>query len=382
MGKNKNREVIGDPSQKRQDIYASAGSQQQLSPGPLEGQQQGFTNSFANNYNQASARQNQDYGDIMGSYNQFRTGLQPLMDKPGISLSRSPETQAAMTGYQGFADTGGYTPQDIQELRARGMSPIRAAYGNTMREMDRSRGLGGGYAPNYIAAASKAQREMPGQMADAATGVNAELANSIRQGKLSGLAGLGGLAGDEASRDLSAQEANSSRDLGLQGLNLSGIQGASGLFGTSPGMAGTYGNQLLNSTGQQGGLLSDRNKTNIGLMGTQTDALGQAAPKGTPWWKSALGYAGKVGLAVAPYAAMAMSSRELKEDIKPINKNFGKKLKELPLYTWKYKGDDVKHMGPMAEEFKSKFGIGDGKTLHLADVMGVVLASQKEELNA
>ena len=31
----------------------------------------------------------------------------------------------------------------------------------------------------------------------------------------------------------------------------------------------------------------------------------------------------------------------------------------------------------MAEDFKRIFGVGDGKTLHLADVMGVTLAAAK-----
>ena len=83
---------------------------------------------------------------------------------------------------------------------------------------------------------------------------------------------------------------------------------------------------------------------------------------------------------MAPYVAMAASSRELKEDIEEVKdtSKFAKYLKDIPLYTWKYKGDKTTHFGPIAEEFKDKFGIGDGKTLHLADVMGVTLAAAKE----
>jgi len=131
----------------------------------------------------------------------------------------------------------------------------------------------------------------------------------------------------------------------------------------------------------------------------------EEANKGTPWWKTALHYAG----VAAPYVAMAMSDQNQKTDAQgiPMDDNlyaessryikdhispkhvgrgstksspFTSKLKELQLYTWKYKDDPDKttHFGPMAQEFKEKFNIGDGKTLHLADVMGVVLASQKE----
>src|SRR5690606_15750616 len=119
------------------------------------------------------------------------------------------------------------------------------------------------------------------------------------------------------------------------------------------------------------GMEQARNQFGLGLLDAQLRGYG-TPPGSEPWWKTALGVAGTV----APYAAIAFSSRELKEDIKPVKNTskFAKYLKELPLYTWKYKGDKVKHFGPIAEEFKKKFGIGDGKTLHLADVMGVVLA--------
>jgi hypothetical protein len=79
---------------------------------------------------------------------------------------------------------------------------------------------------------------------------------------------------------------------------------------------------------------------------------------------------------------MAASSRDLKENIKPVRNRevskFAKHLKDIKLYKWNYKGDDTTHFGPIAEEFKDKFGVGDGKTLHLADVMGVMLAAAKE----
>jgi hypothetical protein len=81
-------------------------------------------------------------------------------------------------------------------------------------------------------------------------------------------------------------------------------------------------------------------------------------------------------------AGIAMkSSRTLKEDIAPVN-DVREKLKKLPIYTWKYKGDTQKHIGPMAEEFQETFGIGDGKTLHLNDLLGVMMASMKEQYAA
>ena len=52
-------------------------------------------------------------------------------------------------------------------------------------------------------------------------------------------------------------------------------------------------------------------------------------------------------------------------------------LKKLTIHKWQYKGDTVNHLGPYAEDFQELFGVGDGKTIHLIDVMGVALASLK-----
>jgi hypothetical protein len=181
-------------------------------------------------------------------------------------------------------------------------------------------------------------------------------------------------------------------------------------------MSSMFGNQALNAWQQRAGMEQSRNQFGMGLLDAQLRGFGaQEGAKGDPWWKTALHYAG----VAAPYVAMAVSDQNQKTDIQPVNQNnqnyqfgqvnfpqndfytwssrtmkhnikpvgrgstikgsnFTNKLKELQLYTWKYKGDDTTHFGPMAQDFKKKFGIGDGKTLHLADVMGVVLASQKE----
>lgn len=258
------------------------------------------------NYRNAVATSNQNYGNIM-------------------------------SGYKNMADTGGYSPQDIQELRARGTSPVRAAYGNTMMQLDRARALGGnGGSPNYIAAVSKAQRQLPQQMADAETGVNAQLADSVRQGKLAGLSGM------------------------------------NTAYGTTPGLSTSAGNQMLGSYGMAGNLAGQRQNYGLNLLGTQLGGYSaNQGAQGSPWWQTALGVAGTV----APF----FSDRTMKEDIRRIpSGSMREKLKDLPLYTWKYKGDKTSHLGPMAQEFKKMFGVGDGKTIHPADVMGVVLASAKE----
>ena len=52
----------------------------------------------------------------------------------------------------------------------------------------------------------------------------------------------------------------------------------------------------------------------------------------------------------------------------------------LPLSTWRYTADPstVRHLGPMAQDFKAAFGLGDtDKSYHSIDAHGVSLASIK-----
>ena len=233
------------------------------------------------NYGPAASQSLSDYGDIMGRYKDYlgdpkNFGFERVsgtnVTAPTVGYSRSNELNSAMQGYQGFADTGGFDEAAQRDIRARGISPIRAAYANTQRNLDRAKALGGGGgASNYIAATSKAQRELPQQLADAEQGVNANLAQMIQQGRLAGLGGLSEtsladtqfgqqakLANQDAqmramlsNQDVSLRAALANQGAGLQsGQNrLGALAGMTGLYSASPGLAGTFGNQALGAAG-------------------------------------------------------------------------------------------------------------------------------------
>ncbi|MEU3609798.1 tail fiber domain-containing protein [Streptomyces sp. NPDC035033] len=53
-----------------------------------------------------------------------------------------------------------------------------------------------------------------------------------------------------------------------------------------------------------------------------------------------------------------------------------RKVVELPVSTWRYRADpdDVRHLGPMAQDWWDAFGLGgDDKTISLVDTNGVAL---------
>ena len=342
MGKDKRNTSLANTSKTAGQQYSSLyGSQT-----PLEKELIPQSQEMYNNFNRAMGTQTQDYGNIMGGYQDFAKNMAaPTTYTPqqvgasSVGVSRPEELtkgygflEEAAPGYRTFAETGGYTPQDIQELRARGTAPIRSAYSNSMMEMDRARALGGSAgSPNYIAALSRMQRELPEQLSTATTGVNAQLADAIRQGKLSGLSGLtgigtqmGGLASAESGRQLQAGIANQGASLqagianqgaGLQaaGLNqnalnsynqaqLNSLGGQAGLYGTTPAMAATFGGQALNSMGQRLNAEQMRNQQGLNLLDTQLRGTSAQTPS-TPWWKTALNVAGSV----VPYLGSAQN---------------------------------------------------------------------------
>lgn len=54
------------------------------------------------------------------------------------------------------------------------------------------------------------------------------------------------------------------------------------------------------------------------------------------------------------------------------------RVRSLPITTWNYRSDDpsVRHIGPMAQDFTTAFGVGsDDRTIHPMDGQGVALAA-------
>ncbi len=76
------------------------------------------------------------------------------------------------------------------------------------------------------------------------------------------------------------------------------------------------------------------------------------------------------------------SDRSRKENIRSLsNKKMLEKLAQLDITEWNYKveGENIKHIGPMAQDFYELFGLGkDNKSISTIDASGVALAAIKE----
>ncbi|MGK0188743.1 MAG: hypothetical protein ACI9R3_004557 [Verrucomicrobiales bacterium] len=76
-----------------------------------------------------------------------------------------------------------------------------------------------------------------------------------------------------------------------------------------------------------------------------------------------------------------VSDRNAKQGIEPVDTDAVlEKVAALPIAEWSYKKDAAgsRHMGPMAQDFRAQFGLGDDdKTIALTDMSGVALAAVK-----
>lgn len=174
----------GDDSRSRNQVQAQTGLAQNnlnnLRNDTLVPQNQ----TMWNNYLTADAQNKGDYGNITNRFNQF-------------------------------ADTGGYSNQDLSNIRARSNAPIQGMYAGANRDVDRQRALQGGYSPGYGVLKARLAREGSSAMSDAATNTEGMIAQLKNQGKQYGTSGL------------------------LQA------------YGATPGQTALAGSQVLSSTGQR-----------------------------------------------------------------------------------------------------------------------------------
>lgn len=181
-------------------------------------------------------------------------------------------------GYQDFSKTGGYSPEDISNLRARGTAPIRAAYANAEREVARQRSLQGGYSPNAMALQGRMAREQGQLGADAMQNVEAGMVDTRNTNKLKGLEGMTDVEKQRLAADLDVAKYNANAKMSAASSNAGArnaaaagsasnalasaaanrndqfraLQGMTNLYGTTPGMSQLFGQQTLSAIGQSG----------------------------------------------------------------------------------------------------------------------------------
>jgi hypothetical protein len=121
--------------------------------------------------------------------------------------------------------------------------------------------------------------------------------------------------------------------------------------------------------GLQGALGAQSGIANVMNMGYQNELAASQA-----------GGAAMQGLGSLVGAGLSfMSSRDMKEDKTPVKSGSAlDAVRDMPVETWKYKGDNREHVGTYAEDFKRETGMGDGRTISVQDALGVTMAAIKD----
>ena len=266
-----------------------------------ETQQGPVASQMAYNYGRGSEMDFGDRANIMGKYNQIYGGSAPGGGGGVSGFAPSHigynDPFNSYKGFQEFSQTGGYSRPDIANMRARGISPIRASYANAEREIGRQRALQGGYSPNATSALSRMAREQGQLGADATQNVEAGLAEARNKGRLSGLAGMSDIEKQRLAADLEVGKFNASANMsagasasGASAQNaenqLAALRGMTSLYGTTPGMSELFGNQVGNIVGQGG---------NFGNQMMQNQIQGGQMPGNFENWTNRIGDIANIG---------------------------------------------------------------------------------------
>jgi len=286
-GPNAGRSSTGDPRGRTQN-------QSQYQQQRFEQQQGPVANQAGYNYGRASEQNFNDYGDIMGGYANAAAGGNNVS---GGRVSYDEQFTDPYAKYKSFSDTGGYSGNDIANLRSRGAAPVRAAYANAEKEVGRQRALQGGYSPNATATLAKMAREQGQAGADAMQNVEAGIVNQRNANMLSGAAGMKGIGDSRLGAQLDAGKFNASMQFDESNANqrnrLDALQGMTSLYGATPGMAGTFGNQAIDAINAGGNFGNNLYQNDIEsgrlpgqfdqTMGRVKDIYNTGATMAYPW---------------------------------------------------------------------------------------------------
>lgn len=243
---------------------------------------QDLQTAFEKNLGDAQTRSSNLFGTAESGFENFAGG-------GGVSPDLAGDVRSSIGGYGQFAagndpsskfyqnliDTGGFTPQDIQNMQLQGTANVPQFYKNLTDEMARQNTAQGGVSPGFNASTEEAAREASREGQGAALNTSLGISNLVRQGKISGaeglarnkLAGLGGATGAALSQG------------GLEtGAREFGVGGTAALRGQTPGEVAMYGNEALGAGSQENQNLATRAQynPNISLGDRLMQGLGAA----------------------------------------------------------------------------------------------------------
>jgi hypothetical protein len=307
----------------------------------------------------------QDIGQMLSAYRQSMPGILSFEQKyrPQFQDLNLQDVSQFGLGLLGMSPE--FTQQTAQQLGA----AREAELGQMTGQAGLTRGLMAGLSPEQASAVQQAQQESQRAYA-AAQGVTPEQQRMYQQTAREGAQAAGRVGGNAAiaseimgREDIMARKRAEAAQAGQQAFNLAGqFYTAPGLqlLGSQP-LSYQVGNQMmglgLDAIGAGRPQLFDVGSAlNLGAAQRQNIVNANAAnAQARASYSSGLfsglgGLAQGVGSAAAAAIPFMMSDKRLKTDIEKV----GKTDAGLPIYTYKYKGDNKTQMGVMAQDVEKK----------------------------
>ncbi len=157
-----------------------------------------------------------------------------------------------------------------------------------------------------------------------------------------------------------------------------GCDDVSSLIRVVPPSAGTYVFDLVVT--DNSGLMSMTNS--LGAVSIQMDGDGRLGVGGPAHASNPIHHSSSGAHLTSGGVWTNASDENLKENFQPVDgTELLEKIDQLPISEWNYKSesDDVKHIGPTAQDFQRVFGVGENdKTISTIDPSGIALAAIKE----
>lgn len=230
-------------------------------------------------YNAGVQQNAEDYDTIMGGYKKLfdksQSGEGKLTPKT-YDYTSSAAQQDSIKNLGELSKTGGYSEADIADLRARGISPIRAIYAAAQRNLQRGKALQGGYSPNMAAATTRMAREQSDLISGKVSDVNAGIAQNVASNRLAASSPYATAAAHESDTRNEYGRKNVDADIDAQKFNLTNpaatgsaaLSGMTSLYGITPALASTFGNQALSAAQMQSNNINTSNQNGLQMVGS------------------------------------------------------------------------------------------------------------------
>jgi hypothetical protein len=292
-----------------------------------------------------------------GDFSADRNTYEQAMFNRGMSLMRPEFDQQARDTRQMLAD--------------RGLPITGEAYNTEMDRLGRSQGEQmGRIAADALAAGAQEQSRMYGLGTDAR---QRAIAEQLQQGQISQQARQGIISEELQNAQLAQQARQAMTNEALLQYNAP-AQGVATLLGASPRTPTVQGGNIY----QQGVQAPDVQGNIWNSYNSQLQAYNQRQQNNNSMWSG-------IGSIVGSIARIPgiFSDRNMKQNIRPADTILNR-MEKIPIKSWQYKagavpGDNgARHVGPMAQDFKGFFGLGDGRSIPVVDAVGINMAATQQ----